>query len=126
MAAATRKVHGRIHVVVSSAELTVDQWSVLDRIAAIKGPVSMAAVAETTGLTGPSLTRAVDKLVTAALVFREVDASDRRRVLVDLSTRGVALHAELAPLVYSAESEVVEGSSTSVDELVRVLRGLTR
>lgn len=125
LAAATRRVHGRIQAVVAAEDLTVDQWSVLDRVAAVRGPVSMSLVAEATGLTGPSLTRAVDKLVTAALIFREVDANDRRRVLVDLSKRGHIVHADLAPRVCSAERELVGGVEGSLDELLRLLSGIT-
>jgi MarR family transcriptional regulator, organic hydroperoxide resistance regulator len=124
LAAATRRVHGRIQAVVAAKDLTVDQWSVLDKIAGSEGPVSMSVVAEATGLTGPSLTRSVDKLVTAALVFREVDANDRRRVLVDLSKRGHLVHADLAPRVYSAERELVREHDASVEALLRVLGGM--
>lgn len=125
LAAATRRVHGRIQAVVAAEDLTVDQWSVMDRVAAAKGPVSMSLVAEATGLTGPSLTRAVDKLVTAALVFREVDADDRRRVLVSLSKRGLAVHANLVTRVSSAECEWVGAGDASLGELIRVLGEMT-
>lgn len=125
LAAASRRVHARIHAVVSPEGLTVEQWSVLDHVARTPASVAMSAVAEASGLTGPSLTRAVDKLVTSALMFREVDAGDRRRVLVDLSKRGAELHARLATQVEAAEHELA-GSPSAAGRLVETLGGLAR
>ncbi|WP_243729211.1 MarR family winged helix-turn-helix transcriptional regulator [Nesterenkonia sphaerica] len=125
LAAATRRVHGSIQEVVAAQGLAVDQWSVLDKIAGSAGAASMSEIAEATGLTGPSLTRAVDKLVTAALVFREIDARDRRKVLVDLSKRGHLVHADLAPRVYSTERELLTEPDSSLAELLRVLEGMS-
>lgn len=125
LAAASRRVHAHIQAVVSPEGLTVEQWSVLDHVARTPGALSMSAVAEASGLTGPSLTRAVDKLVTTALMFREVDADDRRRVLVDLSKRGVEVHARVAPQVAAAEHKLA-GSASAAGQLVGMLCGLAR
>lgn len=125
LAAASRRVHAHIHTVVAPEGLTVEQWSVLDFVAKTPESVAMSAVAEASGLTGPSLTRAVDKLVTSALVFREVDAGDRRRVLVDLSKRGAKIHARLAPQVEAAERGLA-GSPSAAGQLIEMLGGLAR
>jgi DNA-binding MarR family transcriptional regulator len=88
-------------------------------------PVAMSEIVEAVGLTGPSLTRAVDKLVTSALMFREVDAGDRRRVLVNPSKRGFEVHAKLAPQVEALEHELA-GSPETASQLPKLLNGLAR
>lgn len=125
LTAASRRLHSHMHTAVSPEGLTVEQWSVLDHVARTPAAVAMSAVAEASGLTGPSLTRAVDKLVTSALMFREVDAGDRRRVLVKLSKRGAEVHARLAPRVEAAEHQLA-GSPSAAGELIEMLGGLAR
>ncbi|MET1089902.1 MAG: MarR family transcriptional regulator [Arthrobacter sp.] len=125
LAAAMRRVHGHAHALVSAEGLTVDQWTVLDFVARSSVPVAMSEIVEAVGLTGPSLTRAVDKLVTSALTFREVDASDRRRVLVNPSKRGFEVHAKLAPQVEALEHELA-GSPETASQLPKLLNSLAR
>jgi DNA-binding MarR family transcriptional regulator len=125
LAAAMRRVHGRAHALVLAEGLTVDQWSVLDFVARSSTPVAMSEIAEVVGLTGPSLTRAVDKLVTSALLFREVDPGDRRRVLVNPSKRGSEVHAKLAPQMETLEHELA-GSPETAGQILQMLNGLAR
>lgn len=125
LAAAMRRVHGRVHTLVLIEGLTVDQWSVLDFVARSSEPTAMSVIVEAVGLTGPSLTRAVDKLVTSALMFREVDAGDRRRVLVNLSKRGFEIHAKLSPQVEALEYELA-GNPETASQLPQMLNGLAR
>jgi DNA-binding MarR family transcriptional regulator len=125
LAAAMRRVHGRAHALVSAEGLTVDQWSVLDFVARSSTPVAMSEIVEAVGLTGPSLTRAVDKLVTSALMFREVDPADRRRVLVNPSKRGSEVHAKLTPQMEALEHELA-GSPETAGQIFQMLNGLAR
>lgn len=125
LAAAMRRVHGRVHTLVSSEALTVDQWSVLDFVARSSEPTAMSVIVEAVGLTGPSLTRAVDKLVTSALMFREVDADDRRRVLVNLSKRGYEIHTKLSSQVEALEYQLA-GNTETASQLSQMLNGLGR
>ncbi len=48
----------------------------------------MSEIAEFALMPAPSLTRLIDRMVTDGLVYRTVDARDRRRVLVHLTARG--------------------------------------
>lgn len=81
--------------------LTLDQWRVIDHLASVQ-EATMSSVSTVTLIPGPSLTRTVDRLVDAALVYRTLDSYDRRRMMVRLSERGVDRHRELAPAVSAA------------------------
>ncbi|AXB42820.1 MarR family transcriptional regulator [Amycolatopsis albispora] len=103
---ALRTVTARVEQVLKPENLTLDQWLVLDALARERG-LSMADLATRTLATGPTLTRVVDRLVTTAAAYREVDAEDRRRVRVYLGPRGRAAHRRLAPKVAEAEAELL-------------------
>ncbi|GII89067.1 MarR family transcriptional regulator [Sphaerisporangium siamense] len=81
--------------------LTLDQWRVLDVLATTEG-LAMSDIAAAAVITGPTLTRTVDRLVDRAFIYRNLDHADRRRVLVRLSERGAEVHRELAPRVADA------------------------
>ncbi|QWF83921.1 MarR family winged helix-turn-helix transcriptional regulator [Amycolatopsis sp. CA-230715] len=119
---ATRAVTTRIARTLETEDLTLDQWLALDALSRQRG-LAMADLAERTMATGPTLTRVVDKLVTTAMVYREVDPTDRRRVRVYLSPRGRALHKRVAGKVRQVERELLDRTSdpqaalTLLDEL---------
>ncbi len=87
---------------VAGEDLTLDDWLVLEALGASPG-LTMAELRAQTLTAAPTLTRVVDRLVARAAVFREVDADDRRKVRVNLSKRGAALHSRLLAAVRPAE-----------------------
>ncbi|MFP5361574.1 MAG: MarR family winged helix-turn-helix transcriptional regulator [Thermoleophilia bacterium] len=95
---AAHEVHGRLADVLCTHGCRVDEWRALDRLAQ-PGPHSMTDIGEATLLPGPSVTRLIDGLVADALVYRRADEDDRRRVLVQLTSRGRALQRRMAALV---------------------------
>ncbi|WP_226367944.1 MarR family winged helix-turn-helix transcriptional regulator [Pseudonocardia sp. ICBG162] len=103
---ASSSTTSRIEKVLASEELTLDQWLVMDALAAERGQ-PMAALVEGTRVSGPTLTRVVDRLVSRALVYREVDVHDRRVVRVHLSRRGHALYRRIAVKVGEVEDELL-------------------
>jgi DNA-binding MarR family transcriptional regulator len=108
---ATRAVTARVEPVLKAEGLTLDQWLATDVLAGSAG-ATMTELAVATALTGPTLTRVVDRLVMLALVFREVDNADRRRVRVYLSPRGRATHRRLAAQLAELERTVLARVST--------------
>ncbi|WP_216901175.1 MarR family transcriptional regulator [Nocardia alni] len=84
--------------------LTIDHWLVVEMLAAGTA-MALTEVRVRTLVSAPTLTRVVDHLVSKALLFREVDAKDRRKVRVRLSKRGMALHRRLASSIAAAERE---------------------
>lgn len=105
--------------------LTWDQWRVLRTLAEV-GPQSMAELHAGTRITGPTLTRVVDRLAENALAYRNVDSMDRRRVKVHAADRGRRLWRTLEPELDDLEREAL--SRLSDDErrsLHRLLGALT-
>lgn len=125
LASASRRVSGKINSAISGDGLTLEQWSVLAFLARTDAPVTMSEIARALGLSGPSLTRAADKLVTAALIFREVHPDDRRRVMVHASKRGHELHSRLQPRVEAAEREIM-ACVPDVEKFLATLGSLAR
>lgn len=105
---------------------TLEQWRVLDLLADGEGH-TMTEVAGHVLVPAPTLTKIVDRLVESAMVYRRPDETDRRRVLVFLSTHGREVHAKLAPAVARAEDDAVAtlGVAERTD-LIAMLERLTR
>lgn len=110
----------RVEGILTEADLTLDNWRVL-RALTEDGPLSMSDLATRTHITGPTLTRIVDRLAERALLYRNVDAADRRRVLVYVADRGRSLYRSLAPRIADAERD---GLSLLSDAETRTLRRL--
>lgn len=117
---AVRAVTSRVEDVLRPEGLSLDQWLVLEALAEEHGQ-AMAELAARTSVTGPTLTRVVDKLVSTATVYREVDPDDRRRVRVYLSPRGRSLHKRVAVKVAEVEHDLLgETGSRTLDLLYRL------
>lgn len=121
---AERRVAGRVERVVEAASIGLEQWHVLSLLADGAGH-RMSDIARFAMVPAPTLTKIVDRLVERNLVYRRVDTSDRRRVLVFLASRGRDLHRRLSVEVRRAEQEVVEqlgeSDAAQLQQLVRLL-----
>jgi DNA-binding MarR family transcriptional regulator len=113
----------RLRAVLHTEGLTLDQWRVLRLLADGTGH-TMREVADYAMLPAPTLTKAVDQLVSANLVYRRADLRDRRRVLIYLTARGRRLHARLAGRLNLTEivGQVVDDAD--VVQLTELLRRL--
>jgi DNA-binding MarR family transcriptional regulator len=74
--------------------VTVEHWRILQALSDGRGH-TMGDLAEAALMPHPTLTKAVDRLVDNALVYRRQDPGDRRRIAVYLSDRGTALVEQL-------------------------------
>lgn len=101
-----------VELVLAPEGLRIEDWRVLDHLAET-GPDTMSTLAEATAITGPTLTRTVDKLVSLAMVYRAASATDRRKVVVNLSARGLAAHSRMLPLVAEAETKALQSDPAS-------------
>jgi DNA-binding MarR family transcriptional regulator len=118
-----RRLSRLVEASLAGAGLTVDQWRVLDLLADAEGH-PMSEIAGAIVVPGPTVTKIVDKLVDAAVVYRLVDGRDRRRVLAFISDDGAALHQRLAPVVNRVESEALEVLGVDAPVLLRLLAQL--
>ncbi|QCQ93482.1 MarR family transcriptional regulator [Rhodococcus sp. SGAir0479] len=107
-------------------DVTADHYLALDTLIDRPG-ATMAELRDRTRIPAPTLTRVVDRLVSIAAVYREVDADDRRRVRVHPSTRGRQLHARLSAAIRDVERDwLAELSDARSADLVRSLVALGR
>lgn len=102
----------------AAENLTLDHWMTLEALASTEG-LTMAELRDRTGTPAPTLTRVADKLVSLALIYREVGEDDRRKVRVFLSARGKSLHKRVA-----ADIRVAEESWLTSKEEVKLREGL--
>lgn len=98
--------------VVGEYGFTLDEWMVLDAIRRNDGS-AMSQISAASGCSGASLTRAVDKLVTGSLVYREASQVDRRKVEVFISDRGRDAHRELRGHLRDLDEQVEKMTSAS-------------
>lgn len=124
LAQAERQVARQLEPVLAEDQLTVDRWRVLDLLADGDGH-AMFEIATAIAVPGPSLTKIVDRLVDAALVYRLVDDRDRRRVLAFASAHGIDAHARLAPRVAEIEHAILASLGEDADHFRQLLSRLT-
>lgn len=95
------QLNQRLCAILAVEGLTLGQWRVL-RLLADGGGHAMSEVAHYAMLPASTLTKAVDQLVSANLVYRQADPSDRRRILIHLTARGRRLQQRLSGRVSPA------------------------
>lgn len=86
--------------------LTIPEWRVL----AVLGrypEISANEVAERSAMDKVMVSRAVARLLGAGLLKRRMDAADRRRSALALSSRGAAVYAEVVPQALALEADVL-------------------
>lgn len=123
---AERRITARLAGVLAAEGSTLDEWRVLSLLAQ-RGAQSMSAIATTTLLPPPTLTKRIDGMVADGLVHRRVDDADRRRVLVLLAPRGRAAHNRLARHVHEENARIAHlalRSSLDTSELAGLLAEL--
>jgi homoprotocatechuate degradation regulator HpaR len=81
----------------SSHDLTEQQWRVLRALTRHDGPLAVGELAAATFLLGPSLTRILSNLGERGLLDRSVAADDQRRGLITLTAAGRELVAAVGP-----------------------------
>ena len=92
---ATHQLTQRLRTILEEEGLTLGQWRVLQLLSDGTSH-GMSDAADYAMLPPPSLTKAVDQLVSAKLIDRRADPQDRRRVLIRLTARGRRRRQQLA------------------------------
>lgn len=123
LARVERGIAARLGAALKAAGSTVEEWRVITLLADGAGH-TMTEIAEFALLPAPTLTKVVDRLVSAGLVFRRVDEADRRRVLVFLSEHGRAALDRLTAAIEDEWRRVRDAVGQEELDLLRVL--LTR
>ncbi len=87
--------------------ISIPEWKVLAIIHEAPG-LSAVAVARLAQMDTVAVSRAVTKLMDIGYVVRELDTEDRRRSVLNLSTEGNDLYAQVAPLALEIEASLFE------------------
>ncbi|MEV1092570.1 MarR family winged helix-turn-helix transcriptional regulator [Streptomyces microflavus] len=119
---AERLAARRIQSVLDAFGCSVDAWRVLDLLSGEEGR-NMTSLAEDAALPAPTLTKIVDQLVDQNLVFRRVDPADRRRVLAQLTPRGLRRRRELSRAVRAEWGPSVPGLTEDEEDQLLPLLG---
>lgn len=102
-------------------ETSPGRWHVLNAVADGQGR-SMSQLAEATQLNAATLTRLIDAMIADNLVNRNVDAADRRRVLVHPTRRGQLTHKVMnQALAEGGISSIAVGSEPLTQLLTALL-----
>lgn len=105
----------------AGAEITVDQWVVLQQLEREKG-LSQLDIARSTFKDAPTITRIIDLLCKKGLTQRSPDPEDRRRFRVELTPAGRRKIEKVLPVVKNFRREAWQGlSDVEVDRLVATL-----
>ncbi|WP_344897194.1 MarR family winged helix-turn-helix transcriptional regulator [Actinomadura meridiana] len=123
LAQVERGIAARLGTALKAAGSTVEEWRVISLLADGSGH-TMTELAEFALLPAPTLTKVVDRLVSAGLVFRRVDEADRRRVLAFLSEHGKETTTRLTGAIEDEWRRVQDAVGQEELALLKVL--LTR
>ena len=104
-----------------TSELSVPQFRMLAFLNRQAG-ASLSEVAEHVGLTLPSTSTSVDRLVTRKLVAREASKTDRRRVTLSLTPAGKAILKSARKGTQTRLAEILNGLSAA--DRVTVMRAM--
>ena len=89
-----RKMRAKLSNELSQGEITIPQYHILDYLYD-KDEATMREVATYLFVTPPAVTGLVDKLVKMNLVEREFPSSDRRIIIICLTTKGKAVISKI-------------------------------
>ena len=118
---AERELNRQLAAGLAAEGVSVEQWRILRALSDGHGH-SMTDLAEAVLMPHPTLTKAVDRLVDDAVVYRRQDTADRRRVAVYLSHLGRELVARLDRR--AAEHHADVAAAFGADRTERLMREL--
>jgi DNA-binding MarR family transcriptional regulator len=102
---AERLLSGWMSTLLQGEQCTLEEWRVLKILSDGQGHI-MTEIAEFALLPAPTLSKLMDRMVSAALVYRRADDQDRRRVLAYLAEDGRARYERAAARLAAAEAEL--------------------
>jgi DNA-binding MarR family transcriptional regulator len=106
--------------------LTIPEWRVMAVLAMNPG-LSAAEVAQRTAMDKVAVSRAVTSLLKQRRIARRMARADRRRSLLQLSSAGRRVYAQVVPFALAYERALVEPLTAkeraTVDRAIRILLG---
>jgi DNA-binding MarR family transcriptional regulator len=104
--------------------LSIPEWRLVAVVGRF-GPMSANEAAERTEMDKVRVSRAVQRMLAAGLLERATDAQDRRRSILQLSPKGVAIRVEIAPYAHAIEQQLLaplsDADRTDLERVMRLL-----
>jgi DNA-binding MarR family transcriptional regulator len=120
---AERLLSGQLSALLEREHCTLEEWRVLKILSDGNGHI-MTEIADFAMLPAPTLTKLMDRMVAAGLVYRRADDHDRRRVLAHLAEAGRDRYGRASAALAAAEAELSARIGDAGD-LSRLLTRLT-
>jgi len=106
--------------------IPIQQFRILGALTSQNGQ-SMGDLATQVLVESTTLTKIIDRMVADGLVYRAPDPKDRRKVLICLATKGIALHERLGGLVGDQQRQIIKRlENGKAEELQKLLLDLVR
>tara|TARA_R110002073_G_scaffold85978_24_gene204327 strand:- start:549 stop:968 length:420 start_codon:yes stop_codon:yes gene_type:complete len=102
LAKAHRRMVARLTVALKPVGISIDMWTLLGILKEEPGQ-SMTSLADSLSLNLPTVTKLMDRMVSDNLAYRKPHHSDRRRVLIFPTERGLNLFHEAEQIAASLE-----------------------
>ncbi len=104
-----------------SSGLTDATWRPLIHLLLLGNGINQKILAESVGISGPSLVRLLDSLVTKGLVERHEDESDRRARKLYLTTAGEQLARQVHQAIQDLNRQVLGDMNASEEQAIIAL-----
>ena len=105
--------------------ITIPEW----RIIAVLGSgetLSAGEIAQRTAMDKVQVSRAISRMLDSALILRESGDTDRRKALLTLTPKALAIYAEIVPLALAYEAQLTsaltEEEEAQLDRLLKKLQ----
>jgi DNA-binding MarR family transcriptional regulator len=122
-AVVSNRVGGAVHALCRERYgMSAHGWRVVAHLGELQ-PVSAKEIGRRAAMDSVSLSRALAQLDGLGFIERTIDESDRRRIILRLTSSGQVAYDIVAPYTVAAEAELLRGLSASERS---VLRQLTR
>jgi len=105
LATAHRRMVARLTVELKPVGISIDMWAVLGSLKDKPGQ-SMTSLADGLSLNLPTVTKLMDRMVSDNLAYRKPHHSDRRRVLIFPTERGLSLFQEADEIAHEVEQQM--------------------
>jgi DNA-binding MarR family transcriptional regulator len=116
------KFKNKIYQVLSSYDITPEQWIVLTRLWEGDGK-TQRQLAEETFKDEPNIARILSKMECKGYIERASDGKDRRITIVSITPKGVQLSEQMLPLVIEYQKRMIENlSADEISTLKIILR----
>jgi DNA-binding MarR family transcriptional regulator len=100
--------------------LSIPEWRVIAVLQYFPG-ASSGELAEKSGMDSVAVSRAVNHLVRAGLITRDLCSVDRRRTVLNLSDRGNEVYDEITPLALQYERQLLRGLDKAEKQQLDIL-----